>query len=82
MIGATRHLKFYTSLWAMMPHDQSGVILPFDQICEMVASAGYDGMAIDLGAGDVEQAHAIRPNRVCLFYVSCTKVNGHAIITS
>lgn len=46
----------------MMPHDQSGVILPFDQICEMVASAGYDGMAIDLGAGDVEQAHAIRPH--------------------
>ena len=62
MSGATRHLKFYTSLWAMMPHDQSGVILPFDQICEMVASAGYDGMAIDLGAGDVEQAHAIRPH--------------------
>ena len=53
MSGATRHLKFYTSLWAMMPHDQSGVILPFDQICEMVASAGYDGMAIDLGSGDV-----------------------------
>ena len=62
MSGATRHLKFYTSLWAMMPHDQSGIILPFDQICEMVASAGYDGMAIDLGAGDVEQAHAVRPH--------------------
>ena len=46
----------------MMPHDQSGVILPFDQICEMVASADYDGMAIDLGAGDVEQAHAVRPH--------------------
>ena len=24
--------------------------------------AGYDGMAIDLGAGDVEQAHAVRPH--------------------
>ena len=46
----------------MMPHDQSGVILPFDQICEMVASAGYDGMAIDLGASDVEQAHAVWPH--------------------
>ena len=45
-----------------MPHDQSGVILPFDQLCEMVASAGYDGMAIDLGAGDLEQAHAVRPH--------------------
>ena len=62
MSGATRHLKFYTSLWAMMPHDQNGVILPFDQLCEMVASAGYDGMAIDLGAGDLEQAHAVRPH--------------------
>jgi len=60
--GATQHLKFYTSLWAMMPHDQSGIVLPFDKICEMVASAGYDGMAIDLGAGDVEQAHAVRPH--------------------
>ena len=46
----------------MMPHDQSGIILPFDQLCEMVASAGYDGMAIDLGAGDLEQAHAVRPH--------------------
>ena len=45
-----------------MPHDQSGVILPFDQLCEKVASAGYDGMAIDLGAGDVAQAHAVRPH--------------------
>ena len=48
-----QQLKLYTSLWAMMPHDQTGVILPYEQICEMVADAGYDGMAIDLGAGDV-----------------------------
>ena len=54
-------LKFYTSLWAMMPHDQTGVILPYEQICEMVAIAGYDGMAIDLGAGDVAQAHMVQP---------------------
>ena len=33
----------------MMPHDPSGTILPHGQICEMVAGAGYDGMAIDLG---------------------------------
>jgi len=45
-----RSLKFYTSLWSMMPHDQTGTILSYPDICEMVASAGYDGMAIDLGA--------------------------------
>ena len=58
----TRQLKTYTSLWAMMPYDASGTILPLDAICEKVAAAGYDGMAIDLGAGDVAQAHAVRPH--------------------
>ncbi|MEP3347305.1 MAG: sugar phosphate isomerase/epimerase [Litoreibacter sp.] len=57
-----RRLQTYTSLWAMQPHDQTGVKLPYDQICEMVAGAGYDGMAIDLGASDVEVAHAVRPH--------------------
>lgn len=57
-----RDIKFYTSLWAMMPHDQTGVILPYDQICQKVAGAGYDGMAIDLGAGDVAQAMEVRPH--------------------
>ncbi|MEM6409052.1 MAG: sugar phosphate isomerase/epimerase [Pseudomonadota bacterium] len=57
-----RQLKTYTSLWAMQPHDQTGVKLPLDQVCEMVASAGYDGMAIDLGASDVAVAHAVRPH--------------------
>ena len=57
-----QHLKTYTSLWAMQPHDQTGVKLPYGQVCEMVANAGYDGMAIDLGAGDVAQAHEIRPH--------------------
>ena len=46
----------------MMPHDASGDILPYDAICEKVAVAGYDGMAIDLGAGDVAQARAVRPH--------------------
>ena len=55
-------LKTYTSLWAMQPHDQTGIKLPYDEVCEMVASAGYDGMAIDLGAGDVAQAHEVRPH--------------------
>ena len=57
-----QHLKTYTSLWAMQPHDQTGVKLPYGQVCEMVANAGYDGMAIDLGAGDVAQAHEVRPH--------------------
>lgn len=46
----------------MQPHDPTGVKLPYDQVCEMVAGAGFDGMAIDLGASDVEVAHAVRPH--------------------
>jgi hypothetical protein len=57
----SRQLHFYTSLWAMMPHDVSGTILPYEDICTMVADAGYDGMAIDLGAGDVAQAREVQP---------------------
>ncbi|SHF30753.1 hypothetical protein SAMN05444273_10581 [Litoreibacter ascidiaceicola] len=57
-----RRLQVYTSLWAMQPHDQTGVKLPYDQVCDMVAGAGFDGMAIDLGASDVEVAHAVRPH--------------------
>ena len=59
---AARRLQTFTSLWAMMPHDPSGEILPYDTICEMVAGAGYDGMVIDLGAGDVAQAREVRPH--------------------
>ena len=58
----TQTLKTFTSLWAMQPHDQTGIKLPYGQLCEMVAQAGYDGMAIDLGAGDVAQAHEVRPH--------------------
>ena len=54
-------LKVYTSLWAMMPHDPSGVILSYEEICEKVAAAGYDGMALDLGAGDIAQAREVEP---------------------
>jgi hypothetical protein len=46
----------------MQPHDPTGVKLPFDQVCEMVAEAGFHGMAIDLGASDVATAHAVRPH--------------------
>ena len=57
----SRALKVYPSLWAMQPHDQTGVKLPYDQVVGMVAGAGYDGMAIDLGAGDVAQAYEVQP---------------------
>ena len=45
----------------MMPHDQTGTILPYDAICEKVAGASYDGMALDL-AGDVAQAREVQPH--------------------
>ncbi len=54
-------LKTYTSLWAMRPHDDTGTILSYDEVCAKVAGAGYDGMAIDLGAGDVQQAYEVEP---------------------
>jgi hypothetical protein len=55
-------LKVFQSLWAMMPHDASGQTLGLDAIAAKVAEAGFDGMAIDLGAADVEMAHAVRPH--------------------
>ena len=57
-----RRLEVYTSLWAMQPHDQTGVKLPHEQVCAMVAEAGFKGLAIDLGAADVATAHAVRPH--------------------
>ncbi len=55
------HLQVFQSLWAMQPHDGSGRQLRLDEICEMVAEAGFDGVAIDLGAADAATATAIRP---------------------
>lgn len=46
----------------MQPHDQSGVKLPYDRVCGMVADAGYAGLAIDLGAADIAVAHEVRPH--------------------
>lgn len=57
-----RRLQVYQSLWSMQPHDASGEVLPLDHIAGMVADAGYAGLAIDLGAADVEMAHAVRPH--------------------
>ena len=58
----TQTLKTFTSLWAMQPHAQTGIKLPSAQVCELVAEAGYDGMAIDLGAGAVAPAHEVPPH--------------------
>ncbi|MEM9146462.1 MAG: TIM barrel protein [Pseudomonadota bacterium] len=58
----TRRLRVFQSLWAMQPHDQTGERLPLDRIAGRVAEAGYHGLAIDLGAADVETARAIRPH--------------------
>ena len=53
-----RGLKIYTSLWAMRPHDASGVMLGYEEVCEKVAGAGYAGMALDLGAGGCRRSTA------------------------
>ena len=57
----TRNLHVYTSLWAMRPHDQSGTILPYQDIVDMVAGAGYHGMALDLGAADIAVVDEVEP---------------------
>ncbi|MEO1639073.1 MAG: sugar phosphate isomerase/epimerase [Pseudomonadota bacterium] len=57
----SQKLDIYTSLWAMQPHDQSGEKLPYDRVVEMVAGAGYAGMALDFGATSVEDIRRIQP---------------------
>jgi len=57
-----RQLKVFQSLWSMQPHDQSGEMLSYDRVCGMVADAGYAGLAIDLGAADVQTAYDVRPH--------------------
>ncbi|WP_227270413.1 sugar phosphate isomerase/epimerase family protein [Roseobacter weihaiensis] len=57
-----KRLRVFQSLWSMQPHDASGELLALDRIAGMVADAGYAGLAIDLGAADIEMAHAVRPH--------------------
>ena len=63
----------------MSPHDHTGKKLPDEKICELVFEAGYNGMAIDLGASDVKKAFELQPLMekigltpliVCLLYTS------------
>lgn len=58
----SQHLHIYQSLWAMQPHDQTGVKMSLGDVCDQVADAGFHGLAIDLGASDVATAHAVRPH--------------------
>ena len=57
----TRDLQVYTSLWAMQPHDQTGVRLDHQEVVEKVAAAGYHGMALDLGAADITVVDKVAP---------------------
>ncbi|MEL7469097.1 MAG: sugar phosphate isomerase/epimerase [Pseudomonadota bacterium] len=54
-------LEIYQSLWAMQPHGPDAVKVPVERAFEMVADAGYDGMAIDLGVADIDTARSTRP---------------------
>lgn len=54
-------LDVYMSLWAMQPHDQTGLKLPYEQVVEMVAEAGYKGMALDFGATPAEDIKRVQP---------------------
>ncbi len=55
-------LQVFQSLWAMQPWNPAGESPPLDQVAALVAEAGFDGLAIDLGAADIATAHAIRPH--------------------
>jgi len=54
-------LVVFQSLWAMELRRPDGKERSLEESFEMVANAGYDGMAIDLGATDVATAYKARP---------------------
>ena len=56
-----QNLQIFTSLWSMKPHDNTGKILSHEDICLKVKDAGFDGLALDLGASDINEAEAIKP---------------------
>ena len=45
----------------MHPHDQTGVQLPDQEICNLIKEAGYDGIAVDLGFSSLEEAKKLLP---------------------
>ena len=61
MTGAVPRLEVFQSLWAMELRRPDGRERSLEESFRMVAEAGYDGMAIDLGATDLETARQTRP---------------------
>jgi hypothetical protein len=57
----TQKLEIYQSLWAMELRRPDGKERSLEESFEMVAAAGYDGMAIDFGATDVATAYRAKP---------------------
>jgi hypothetical protein len=56
------HLHVYQALWAMEQRRPGVPEPPLDETFDRVAAAGFDGMAIDLGALTLEQAQATVPH--------------------
>jgi len=54
-------LEVFQSLWAMELRRPDGVERAIEESFEMVAEAGYHGLAIDLGASDMATARKTRP---------------------
>src|SRR5258708_36554168 len=54
-------LEVYQSLWAMELRRPDGKERPLEESFEMVAAAGFDGMAIDLGAAGLPIVLKARP---------------------
>jgi hypothetical protein len=54
-------LEIFQSLWAMELRRPDGKERSLEQSVEMVAAAGFDGMAIDLGATDIATVQKARP---------------------
>src|SRR6266436_5606509 len=54
-------LEIYQSLWAMELRRPDGKERALEVCFEMVAAAGFDGMAIDLGAADLPVVQKARP---------------------
>ena len=45
----------------MHPHDQTGVQLSDQAICNLIKETGYDGIAVDLGFSSLEEAKKLLP---------------------
>jgi hypothetical protein len=54
-------LEIYQSLWAMELRRPDGKERSVEQSFEMVAAAGFDGMAIDFGVTDIAAAQKMKP---------------------